>query len=97
MRRRERRLLAGEKMPSTNLDAIMKKINPAVSRSKAHNADDLIESAIKENIHQSAEDVFANSEIVRNAVKAHELTLMEAEYEFDTGKVVRLNPRVGNN
>ena len=88
---------SGEKMPSTNLDAIMKKIDPAVSRAKAHKADDLIESAIKENIHQSAEDVLANSEIVRNAVKAHELTVMEAEYEFDTGKVVRLNPGVGNN
>ncbi len=88
---------SGEKMPSTNLDAIMRKIDPAVSRAKAHKADDLIESAIKENIHESAEDVLANSEIVRNAVKAHELTVMEAEYEFDTGKVVRLNPGVGNN
>lgn len=87
---------SGEKMPSANLDAIMKKIDPAVSRARAHaSSDDLIESAIKENVHQSAQDVLANSEIVRNAVQAHKLTVIEAEYRFDTGEVVRLNPHPG--
>ncbi|HXZ31996.1 MAG TPA: carbonic anhydrase [Terriglobales bacterium] len=87
---------SGEKMPSANLDAIMKKIDPAVTRARANaKSEDLIEFAIKENVHQSAEDVLANSEIVRNAVKAHKLTVIEAEYQFDTGKVVRLNPGMG--
>jgi carbonic anhydrase len=85
---------SGEKMPSANLDAIMKKIDPAVSQAKAHvGSGDLIEQAIQENVHQSAQDVMANSEIIRDAVKAHKLTVVEAEYQFDTGKVVRLNAR----
>jgi len=83
---------SGEKMPSHNLDAIMNKINPAVTQAKTYaKADDLIESAIKENVYQSAKDVLANSEIIRDAVKSGKLSVIEAEYELDTGKVVRLN------
>ena len=84
---------SGEKMPSSNLDAIMNKIDPAVTQAKTYaKADDLLESAIKENVHQSAKDVLANSEIIRNAVKAGALSVVEAEYQLDTGEVVRLNP-----
>ena len=83
---------AGEKMPSHNLDAIMQRINPAVTLAKSHaKPDDLLESAIKENVHQSASDVLANSEIIRDAVKSGKLSVIEAEYELDTGNVVRLN------
>jgi carbonic anhydrase len=84
---------SGEKMPSPSLDAIMNKIGPAVTQAKTYaKADDLVESAIKENVHQSAKDVLANSEIIRNAVKSGKLSVIEAEYEFDTGHIVRLNP-----
>ena len=83
---------SGEKMPSRNLDAIVERINPAVSQAKSYaKADDLIESAIKENVHQSAKDVLANSQIIRDAVKAGKLSVIEAEYELDSGQVVRLN------
>src|SRR5208282_5893432 len=83
---------SGEKMPSPNLDAIVEKINPAVARAKSYaKADDLLESAIKENVHQSATDLLANSEIIRNAVKSGKLTVIEAEYELESGQVVRLN------
>lgn len=83
---------SGEKMPSHNLDAIMEKINPAVTQAKTYGkADDLIESAIKENVHQSARDVLTNSEIIHDAVKSGKLSVIEAEYQLDTGKVVRLN------
>jgi carbonic anhydrase len=82
---------SGEKMPSRNLDAIMEKINPAVAQAKSYaKADDLIESAVKENVQQSAKDVLASSAIVRDAVKAGKLSVIEAEYQLDTGKVVRL-------
>jgi carbonic anhydrase len=84
---------SGDKMPSTNLDAIVDKIEPAVAKAKTYaKPDDLIESAVKENVHQSANDVLANSEILRDAVKAGKLTVIEAEYELDSGAVVRLNP-----
>ncbi len=88
---------SGDKMPSHNLQAIVDKIDPAVSLAKTHaksdgKPDDLIESAIRENVHRSAEDVLANSEILRAAVRAGKLTVVEAEYELDSGTVVRLNP-----
>jgi carbonic anhydrase len=90
---------SGDKMPSSNLDAIMNKIGPAVMQAKTHaKADDLLEAAIKENVHQSAKDVLANSEIIRDAVKSGALTVVEAEYQLETGEVVRLDtPASGQN
>ncbi len=90
---------SGEKMPSENLDAIVEKINPAVARAKSYaKADDLVESAIKENVHQSALDLSVNSEIISNAVKSGKLTVIEAEYELEAGHVVRLDmPTKGQN
>jgi carbonic anhydrase len=83
---------SGDKMPSRNLEAIVDKIAPAVADAKSHSKpDDLVESAIKENVHQSAKDLLANSEIIRNAVKARTLTVIEAEYQLATGEVVRLD------
>jgi carbonic anhydrase len=83
---------SGEKMPSSNLDAIVERINPAVTQAKTYaKADDLIESAIKENVHQSAKDVLANSQIIRDAVKAGKLSVIESEYGLESGQVVRLN------
>ncbi len=90
---------SGDKMPSRNLEAIVDKIDPAVRQAKTYaKADDLVESAIKENIHQSARDVLANSEILREAVHEGKLTVIEAEYELDSGAVVRVNaPASGQN
>jgi len=86
---------SGEKMPSHNLDAIMEKIDPAVAQAKTYaRADDLVESAIKENVHRSAMDLVANSEIIRNAIKSGKLTVIEAEYELESGQVVRWNAPV---
>jgi carbonic anhydrase len=83
---------SGDKMPSHNLDAIVDKIAPAVTDAKSHSKpDDLVEAAIKENVHQSAKDLLANSEIIRNAVKAGALTVIEAEYQLASGEVVRLD------
>jgi carbonic anhydrase len=83
---------SGERMPSENLDAIVEKINPAVTQAKKYaKADDLVESAIKENVLRSAADLSANSEIIGSAVKSGKLTVIEAEYELETGEVVRLN------
>ena len=82
---------SGEKMPTTNLDAIVDKIDPAVAKAKSSKPSDLIEAAVKENVHQSANDLLANSSVVREAVKGGKLKIVEAEYELDSGKVVRLS------
>jgi len=84
---------SGEKMPSRNLEAIVDKIGPAVAKAKTQSKpDDLIETAIKDNVHQSAQDLENNSEIIRDAVK---LTIIEAEYQLASGEVVRLNAPAG--
>jgi carbonic anhydrase len=90
---------SGDKMPSVNLEAIVDKIDPAVAKAKSYaKSDELIESAIKENVHQSAKDLLANSAILRDAVKAGKLTIVEAEYQLSSGEVVRLNsPADGQN
>jgi carbonic anhydrase len=80
---------SGDKMPSSNLQAIVDKINPAVA--KAGTGDALIETAVKENVHQSAKDVLASSEILRHYAEQGKLTVFEAEYQLDTGAVVRLD------
>lgn len=83
-------------MPTTNLDAIVDKIEPAVKKAKSTNPSDLIEATVKDNVHQSASDLVANSSIIREAVKGGQVKIVEAEYELDSGKVVRLNEAAGS-
>jgi len=83
---------SGEKMPTPGLQAIVDKIEPAVTTSKASaSGDALVETAIKANVHQSAKDVLASSQVLRHLVEDGKLTVFEAEYQLDTGKVVQLN------
>jgi carbonic anhydrase len=83
---------SGEKMPSSNLQAIVDKIAPAVTQAKSHaNQSDLVSQAILNNVHQSAKDVLTSSEILRHAVKEGKLSVVEAIYKLDSGEVVRLD------
>lgn len=84
---------SGDKMPTAGLQAIVDKIAPAVLRERkvGVKGDTLVESAIKENVRQSAKDVLKNSELLRDYVQQGKLTLFEAEYQMDTGEVIRLD------
>ena len=83
---------SGEKMPTANLQAMVDQIDPAVKKVKGSaTGNALIEAAIKENVHESAMDVLAHSEVLRHAQEQGKLTVIEAEYQLDTGKVVRLD------
>jgi carbonic anhydrase len=83
---------SSEKMPTANLQAIVDTIAPAVSQAgKTAKGDALLEAAIRNNVHQSAKDVLAASELLRHFVSDGKLTVLEAEYQLDTGKVVRLD------
>jgi len=83
---------SGEKMPTANLQAMVDQIDPAVMKVKGSaTGDALIDAAIKENVHQSAMDVLAHSDLLRHAKEQGKLTVIEAEYQLDTGKVVRLD------
>jgi carbonic anhydrase len=82
---------SGEKMPTANLQAMVDKIDPAVARAKTYaGADGLLDAAILENVHQSARDVLANSEVLRHAHEEGKLAVIEAVYKLDAGQVVRL-------
>ena len=83
---------SGEKMPTPNLQAMVHQIEPAVTKVKqSATGDALIEAAIKENVHESAMNVVAQSEVLRHAKEQGKLTIIEAEYQLDTGKVIRLD------
>jgi carbonic anhydrase len=83
---------SGEKMPTANLQTMVDQIDPAVKKVKGSAMGDArIEAAIKENVHQSAMDVLAHSEVLRHAKEQGKLTVIEAEYQLDTGGVVRLD------
>jgi carbonic anhydrase len=82
---------SGDKMPTPNLQAIVDKISPAVTRAKTHaTADTLVELATLENVHQSAQDVLASSEVLQHFLHEGKLTVFEAVYELGSGKVVQL-------
>lgn len=82
-----------ERMPTANLQAIVDKINPAVTQvGDSAKGDALVEAAVKQNILQSAKDVLANSDVLRHAVEEGKLTIFEAEYNLETGRVTRLEP-----
>jgi carbonic anhydrase len=81
-----------KKVPSSNLQAIMNKIDPAVwEAGKTATGDTLIEAAIRANVHQSARDVLASSEILWHLVADGKLKVFEVEYQLETGRVVRLD------
>src|SRR6185295_11820438 len=62
--------LSGDKMPSKNLEAIVKQIEPAVKETKKAGlgGDLLVQRAIEANISHSADDIIKQSEILQKAV-----------------------------
>jgi len=70
-------------MPAATWKANRGQISPAVTQAKTYaKSDDLLEAAVKENVHQSAKDLLANSEILRDASeRPARLTVIEAEYQ----------------
>ena len=88
---------SGDKMPTPNLQAFVDKISPAVTRAKTHaKADDLVEAAILENVRQSAKDVVARSEVLQHFLHDGKLTVFEAVYSLDSGKVTQLGKISGH-
>jgi carbonic anhydrase len=88
---------SGEKMPTANLQAIVDKISPAVTRAKKRaKADELVETAILENVQQSAKDVVDNSPVLQHFLHDGKLTVYEAVYKLDSGEVVQLGKISGH-
>jgi len=83
---------SGDKMPTANLQAIVDKIDPAVATAKTKaKGDDLLDAAIRDNVHQSAKDLLDHSDVLRQRVSEGKISVVEALYHLDTGKVERLS------
>jgi len=76
---------SGEKMPTANLEAVVAPIAAACS---AHKGD--LTAAIKDHVHQSAQELVAHSPVLKHEVEEGKIKVIEAYYELDTGKVIRL-------
>ena len=83
---------SGEKMPSPNLEPLWRGSTlPWLKRKVMRRLMILSSRRSRKTFISSASDLLANSEIIRDAVKSGKLTVIEAEYELDAGRMVRLN------
>lgn len=83
--------------PEGNIGAIVKKIQPAVKKAKKKGGsnEEVLESAIKENIMNVYADVMMKSPVVKELVHEGKLKVVVAEYNLATGKVEMLDlPKV---
>jgi carbonic anhydrase len=56
-----------------------------------------VDAAIRENVRQSANDVIASSEVLRQSEHDGKLTVFEAVYDLSSGKVVQLGTMPSRN
>jgi carbonic anhydrase len=83
---------SGQKMPTANLQAVVSKIQPALaSLRNVVTGEELIRRGAEANVRHCAGDIVRDSEIVRSHVEQHELTIVKAIYDLDTGVVARLD------
>ncbi len=85
---------SGEKMPTANLQAIVDQIDPAVKQAKGRGheqGDALLDAVARDNVQQSAKDLLARSLVLRHLVDDGKVSIVEALYHLDSGKVERLN------
>jgi carbonic anhydrase len=81
---------SGDKAESANLAAVVEPIAPSCAAAKQGSATDLT-LAVKDHVHRSAQQLLASSDIIKSAVSRGEVSIIEAYYDLDTGKVARLD------
>jgi carbonic anhydrase len=80
--------LAGGKMPTPNLEALVGYIAPAVGGLKAWaEGADLVRLAVEANVRRQADELLRLSPLLRKAVVSGEVTILKAVYDLDTGRV----------
>ena len=80
---------SGGKMPSPNLEAVVRPILsscPAAKTSAGNNLD----LAVRDHARQTGADLLKQSELLRHAVAEGKLTIIDAYYQLESGKVERL-------
>jgi len=83
---------SGEKMPTPNLEAVVRPVAPSCSVGKAkHTGESLVDFAIRDHVHRTADDLLARSPVLKHAHDEGKLTIVEAYYSLDSGAVTRLH------
>jgi carbonic anhydrase len=83
---------SGNKMPTANLDAVVRKIRPALKDLEdVVTGEALIQRGVEENVRHCAAELVEESPIVRKHVEEHHLAIVRAVYDLDTGEVTRLD------
>lgn len=80
---------SGEKAESANLLAVVSPITASCLKSDKSKADPL-DDPIKDHVHSVAMALLSKSEILKHAVAANKLRIVEAYYSLDTGVVTKL-------
>lgn len=79
-------------MPSAYLQAIVDRIRPTVQRlSNCFEGDELVERSVIANARQSAQDILANSKLLREEVATGRLKVVSAFYDLKTGVVTSVS------
>jgi carbonic anhydrase len=75
--------------PDGNIGAIVKKIMPAVdvAKKKGGTPDEILETAIKENMKNVYTDVMKNSTIIPHLVEEGKFMIAAGEYDITSGKI----------
>ncbi len=69
------------------VDAIMPAVEEAKKKATGLNEAQLVESAIDENVHLVAQNLFSRSPIIRHLAQANKIKIVEAKFDLDDGKV----------
>lgn len=75
--------------PEGNIGAIVKKIKPATEKAKKKGGtkDEILETAIQENVKNVYDDVMKNSKIIPHLVEEGKLKVVGGEYSLATGEI----------
>jgi carbonic anhydrase len=79
--------------PEGNIGAIVKKITPAAqtAKKKGGSKDEMLETAIHENMINVYKDIMKNSPIITHLAEKGELKIVAGEYDLTSGKVSMVN------
>lgn len=82
---------SGEKMPTSNLQAVTDPIAQSCSVAKQeHPGESLVEFGVRDHVHRTAQDILGQSSVLKHAHDAGKLTIVEAYYSLYSGAVTRL-------
>jgi carbonic anhydrase len=80
---------SGGKSESVNLDAVLTPIAPSCAKMDPKKPETL-DLAVRDHVHRVSQDLLVKSELLKKAFEEGTLTIMEAYYSLDTGKVTKL-------